>query len=382
MKLVYVLGGNYGANGMGSIITKKINWYAEHTDWEIVALLTESAKGREFYFPLHPSVKVVNFELDFDELDTLPKLQKILRYRSKQKLYKRKFTDFLMEYRPDVVVLAMRREINFLCKIKDGSKKVGELHFCRKIYRVFSHPNMPALLCRLITRMWQEKLIKQIRRLDAFVVLTEEDKAAWGELHNMHVIPNFITRIPALQNACEAKSVMAVGRYTWQKGFDLLLEAWKKVEEKQPGWTLRIIGDGDRTAYENQARALGLQNVMFEGATKDLENRLQDASIFAFSSRYEGFGMVLIEAMAKGLPVVSFACPCGPADIVTDGEDGFLVHDFDTNAFAERLLWLIENEERRREMGQHARDNMHRFLQDDVMRLWMTLFDRLQTDRQ
>lgn len=378
MKLVYVLGGNYDANGMCSIITKKINWYAENTDWEIVALLTESARGREFYFPLHPSVKIVNFELDFDELDVMPKFKKLVRYSKKQKLYKKMFSDFLFSYRPDVVVSAMRREINFLSDIRDGSLKVGELHFCRNTYRVFSHPHLPGFLCRAITRYWQGRLLKQIRRLDAFVVLTDEDRKAWGNVPNIHVIPNFITDIPSVQSSCQNKTVVAVGRYTWQKGFDMLLRAWRKVEEVRQDWQLKIVGAGDSSEYSRLAQELQLKCVEFSGPVKDVNEVFGQSSIMAFSSRYEGFGMVLIEAMACGVPTVSFACPCGPSDIISDGIDGYLVPDFDVDVFAGRLLSLMSADKERIEMGLRARDNMMRFRQVDVMRRWMALFTSFQ----
>lgn len=378
MKLVYVLGGNYDANGMCSIITKKINWYAENTDWEIVALLTESARGREFYFPLHPSVKIVNFELDFDELDVMPKFKKLVRYSKKQKLYKKMFSDFLFSYRPDVVVSAMRREINFLSDIKDGSLKVGELHFCRNTYRVFSHPHLPGFLCRAITRYWQGRLLKQIRRLDAFVVLTDEDRKAWGNVPNIHVIPNFITDKPSVHSSCQNKTVVAVGRYTWQKGFDMLLRAWRKVEDVRQDWQLKIVGAGDSSEYSCLAQELQLKCVEFSGPVKDVNEVFGQSSIMAFSSRYEGFGMVLIEAMACGVPTVSFACPCGPSDIISDGIDGYLVPDFDVDLFAGRLLSLMSADKERIEMGLRARDNMMRFRQVDVMRRWMALFTSFQ----
>lgn len=378
MKLVYVLGGNYDANGMCSIITKKINWYAENTDWEIVALLTESARGREFYFPLHPSVKIVNFELDFDELDVMPKFKKLVRYSKKQKLYKKMFSDFLFSYRPDVVVSAMRREINFLSDIRDGSLKVGELHFCRNTYRVFSHPHLPGFLCRAITRYWQGRLLKQIRRLDAFVVLTDEDRKAWGNVPNIHVIPNFITDIPSVQSSCQNKTVVAVGRYTWQKGFDMLFRAWRKVEDVRQDWQLKIVGAGDSSEYSRLAQELQLKCVEFSGPVKDVNEVFGQSSIMAFSSRYEGFGMVLIEAMACGVPTVSFACPCGPSDIISDGIDGYLVPDFDVDVFADRLLSLMSADKERIEMGLRARDNMMRFRQVDVMRRWMVLFTSFQ----
>lgn len=384
MKVVYVLGGNYDASGMCSVITKKINWLAEHTDWEITALLTESPNGREFYFPIHPSVKIVNFNLNYDELDVMSKFKKIKCYRTKQKQYKRLFTDFLMDYRPDIVVSAMRREVNFLNDIKDGSKKVGELHFCRSTYRIFTHPKLPAFVCRAITRHWQSQLLKQIRKLDAFVVLTDEDRRAWGgeAYQNIHVIPNFIQQMPQQVSSCQNKTVVAVGRYTLQKGFDLLFQAWKKVEEKCPDWHLQIYGAGERAPYQQMADDMKLERVHLNGTTKQVNDVFASASVIAFSSRYEGFGMVLIEAMSCGIPAVSFACPCGPSDIIQDGVDGYLVKDFDVDAFADRLIDLINDNSKRVFMGKLARKNMNRFLEEDIMQTWKTFLEHVAVSAQ
>lgn len=377
MKLVYVLGGNYDASGMCSVITKKINWLAEHTDWEITALLTESPNGREFYFPLHPSVKIVNFELNYDELDTMPKWRKLIHYRRKQRLYKKAFTDFLMENRPDLVVSAMRREINFLTDIKDGSKKIGELHFCRKIYRVFTHRMLPGFVCRAITSYWQSQLLNKIKRLDAFVVLTEEDACAWGDLPNIHVIPNFIERLPTQTSSCSSKNILAVGRYTWQKGFDMLFKAWKKIEDKHPDWNLVVYGSGDRTYYQNLAKSMDLKHVELNGATKDIADVYQRSSFLAFSSRYEGLSMVLIEAMSYGLPVVSFTCPCGPRDVVHDSENGYLVENFDITRFAERMEQMMGDASRRKAMGDQARQETKKLQKEEIMLKWKCLFDKV-----
>lgn len=375
MKIVYVLGGNYDASGMCSVITKKINWLAENTDWEITALLTESPNGRAFYFPLHESVRVVNFHLNYDELDTMPKLKKIFRYRQKQKRYRKMFEEWLMQERPDIVVSAMRREINFLTSFKDGSRKVGELHFCRQTYRVFSNPRLPGFVCRAITRYWQGQLLKQVRKLDAFVVLTEEDRKAWGDLPNMRVIPNFIQSLPEQPTDVGQKVVVAVGRYTEQKGFDLLFNAWQKVEQQDKEWKLMIFGAGERSHYQRLVDEMGLNRVRLNGTVKDVNEAFREGSLMVFSSRYEGFGMVLIEAMACGLPAVSFACPCGPRDIISDVEDGILVENGNTDALAEGLLQLMHDDERRKEMGERARNNMQRFMQEDVMLLWKRLLE-------
>ena len=381
-KIVYIIGGIHAANGMSDVMTRKVNWLAHNTDAELHVVLTERPDLKPFY-ALEPSVKVVNFDLNFDRLDTLPLWRKVLLYRRLTKRYRRLLTDYLMQLRPDVVVSALRRDINFLTEIADGSRKVGELHFARSSYRVFSKPYLPSWFCRAVTRRWQASLTERLRRLDAFVVLSHEDAEAWPELTNIKVIPNSIrnltTRLPLRGERGAGGEVLAAGRYTYQKGFDLLLRSWTKVETAEPTWHLDIYGSGDKMPYETLARELGLKNVTLHGATNDLQDEMQRSSIFAFSSRYEGFGLALAEAMACGCAVVSYACPCGPRDIVSDGEDGLLVEKVgDTDAFAEALLRLMRDDALRQRLATAAVVSARRFSEDNIMQQWEALFADLQ----
>lgn len=369
-RILYVLGGNSSANGMSAVISQKMNYLATHTDYELTALLTEPLNN-PMYYPLHETIKVINFNINFDELDTMPIYKKVWYYRIKQKEYKRMFTDLLMKEKYDIVVSAMRREINFLTDVKDGSKKVGELHFCRVCYRIFNASFLPRFINKYITRLWQNKLIKQIKQLDKFVVLSQEDADAWGNTSNMVVIHNPIKEYPSVTSNCENKKVIAVGRYTWQKGFDMLIQAWRIVDIKHPDWELHIYGFGDNKAYQELAG----QGVFCHGVVKDIYDKYRESSIFAFSSRYEGFGLVLAEAMSCGIPAVSFACPCGPKDIITN--DGILVEPGNIEEFADGLCKLIEDETLRKEMGKNGHLNMRRFEETAIMKKWIDLFDNL-----
>ena len=369
-KILYVLGGNYSANGMSAVITQKMNFLAENTDYELTALMTE-APDKPMYYALNPNIKIVNFNINFDNLDTMPIYKKIWYYKKKQSHYKHEFAKLLLQEHYNIVVSAMRREINFLTEIKDGSKKIGELHFNRNIYRVFNSSLFPQIINRTITSYWQNKLIRTIKKLDKFIVLSKEDAEAWGHLENIEIISNPIKKCSLQASSCHNKKVIAVGRYTWQKGFDLLIKAWKLVDAKHPDWELHIYGSGDKENYQK----LTEHGVFCHGAVKDIYSKYMESSIFVFSSRYEGFGLALAEAMSCGLPAVSFACPCGPKDIITN--DGFLVEPNDITNFADNICKLIENENLRKEMGGNARKNMKRYEENTIMQHWLLLFKHL-----
>ena len=376
-KIVYVVGGLYAPNGMSMVLSQKINYLAEHTDYDLYVILTENPE-KQFFYQLPEKVHVTNFNINFDELDTMPLWKKMHHYNKTQTKYKQMFTDYLMEVKPDITVSAMRREINFLHSIPDRSLKVGELHFNRNSYRVFYKRFFPSFVNKAITHWWQSKLIADIKRLNRFIVLSEEDKKEWKELTNIQIIHNPLIKYPEKTSPCTAKKVIAAGRYTEQKGFDLLIEAWLKVFEKHPDWELYIYGSGDNKSFQKIVDEKGLGNTIHcEEAVKNIYDKYMESSIFAFSSRYEGFGLVLAEAMSCGIPAVSFACPCGPRDIITDGEDGFLVEKESTEQLAYKICYLIEHEDIRKEMGKKAHINMQRFKEDTIMQQWIELFNSL-----
>ena len=224
--------------------------------------------------------------------------------------------------------------------------------------------------------MWMNQLLSILKKLEKFVVLTNEDREKWIELDNVICIHNPSTFRATCTSDCEAKRILAIGRYTYQKGFDLLLPAWKKVSENHPDWQLVIYGDGKRAEYQKQADALGLnrENCRLEGTTTQVAKEMASSSAFVLSSRYEGMPMVLGEAMACGIPPVSFTCPCGPRDIITDREDGLLVENGNIDQLAEKLDFIITNREIRKQMGEKAVVNVHRFDLENIMQKWDDLF--------
>ncbi len=251
-KIVYVVGGLLSPNGMSQVLSQKINYLAKHTDYELYMILTEKAE-EPWYYEISPKVKFVNFDINFDELDTMHILKKIWFYCKKQKRYKKMFTNYLMNIRPDITVTACRREINFINDIKDGSKKVGEIHFNKSNYRQINKKYLPTFLNKMISEIWINKFVKEIKRLDKFIVLSEEDKKEWKGINKIQVINNPIAKYPSSYSDCRKKRAIAVGRYTRQKGFDLLIDAWKDVEKKHTDWYLDIFGTGDNNTYQQYA---------------------------------------------------------------------------------------------------------------------------------
>lgn len=375
LKIVYVTPALYMAGGVERVLTLKANYFAEHFGYDITIILTEG-KDKPLFYPLSDKISVVNLNIGFEELWTCSFIKKIFVYLRKQRQFKKALTCELMRLRPDITISLLRREINFINDIRDGSRKIGELHVNRANYRNFE-ANDSNFIKNLFAKFWMYSLVLKLKQLDQFVVLTEEDKKAWAELHNISVIPDPLSFYPTQNSPLKEKRVIAVGRYVYQKGFDLLLQAWTIIEKQYPEWKLAVFGDGNRTPYEKQMKELGIDDnrCHLYGPTTDIQQEYVNSSIFAFSSRFEGFGMVLVEAMACGLPVVSFDCPCGPKDIVKDGEDGLLVKAGNVDALASSLSQLMSDESLRQSMSKNGLKNVQRFRIEQIAEQWRCIFE-------
>ena len=392
-KIVFCTPALYSAGGVERVVSYKASYFAEQLGYDVAIIVTEGW-GRVCYFPLSNKVKVINFELGFEELWKASFIKKAYLYLTKQRRYKRLLKAELMRIRPDITISMLRREIKFLTDIPDGSKKIGELHVNRANYRNFEANDSNGLK-RLFARFWMKSLVGRLKRLDQLVVLTDKSKDSWRELSNVTVIPDPITievNSEKVKSEKCAKRVITIGRYAYQKGYDLLLQAWAEVMQREKGkvnsekfaaagngeeWTLDIHGQGDQTDYRQLMTELGIDTdrCHLNGPVEDVVKVYQDSSIFVLSSRFEGFGLVLIEAMACGLPVVSFDCPAGPDEIITDGVDGFLVPSGDVHALAEKLMALMSDENLRKRLGQHARQTAQRYDMAVLADQWTALFD-------
>ena len=374
MKIVYCVAELCHIGGIGRIVTDKANYLVER-GYEIFLITAEQA-GRPDYYPLNNRVKRFDMGVNYSENRTI--LGKLFAYPFKKRKHRQKLDSLLKSIQPDIVISTMGNEVFFLYKLKDRSKKILEIHFARG-YRLMEKRSLLWYLID-IYRTWQEDRV--VTKYSRFVTLTEEDKKNW-KCENIVAIPNIVNLNKKVKAPLESKQIISVGRLVFQKGFDRLIDAWALVYAQYPDWTLNIYGNGNlKSQLEQQIVRLGLQKViLIHDPVSNIEDKYVNSSGLVLSSRYEGFGLVLIEAMSCGVPIVSYSCPCGPKDIIDDGIDGFLVDEGDVSGLANAIVRLIEDDAYRKKMGEAAIHKSSNYLPDAVMNKWIQLFEQVLKEK-
>ena len=305
MKIYYIYTAIVTKGGADRIIAEKANWLAEH-GYEIT-IVTDTQLGRKPAFPLSPKVKLIDLAIDFSKEYGHNFLIRIYQYYKLMHQYRREVEALLMKDRPEIVITTLGRDISFITKIKDGSVKIGEAHTTKHFIRNFHLLEQSNTLLKYLTKYFRWSMNRQVRKLDALVVLTKEHKLDWGNKMPVYVIPNMLPFYPDQVSSCENKQAIMVGRYNNAKGYNYLIEAWKIVNQKHPDWIINVFGSGENEEdVRRKIHEYGLQDVIImNNPTDHIVEEYQKSSIYVMSSVYEGFALVLLEAMACGVPCVS-----------------------------------------------------------------------------
>jgi glycosyltransferase involved in cell wall biosynthesis len=372
--------------GMGGTIRSNLNLarhLAEH-GYEVEIISVGRHRDAPFFGAFHPRVRVFSLEDKRGNARVRP-LQRLLRTRSSVFMHPSDRTAPGNNLWTDLqLVRRLRRKCGFLITTRPGLNLVA------------AELDPPGLILVGTEQMHLDHHVDDLRRamprlyprLDVIAVLTERDGQSYAELLNGGVrivrIPNTVREDMGPARAdLSATVAFAAGRLTPQKGYDMLIPAWAQVVARHPEWRLRICGDGkDRGKLEALIREHGMeQAISLEGPARDIATDMERTSIFVLSSRHEGLPLVLLEAMSKGMAVVSFDCPTGPADVIEDRRNGLLVPPRDVDALAAAMIEMIEDEQLRRRCADGAIETARGYRMDAVGPRWEALLRELWESR-
>ena len=362
MKIVYLIHSLYSAGGMEMILTSKANWLCNRPDIEIW-IVTSHMAGRKLYFPLDSRIHLVDANVNESVFG---------------RIYRKRLQRILKSIEPDVTVSMCGRDLFQMLRCSDTGARIAEYHFLHDKFRL-KYPRRP------VYARWRTKeLNAAFAKCNALVVLSDYDLAFYRDImpepEKVHKIGNIVSSPLNSKSELNQKRFICVGRLSPEKNFGDAIKIWKFVSGKQPDWRLDIYGEGrERRNLEKLIKSEGLSGIVsLKGSCSSIMDEYARSSGLLVTSRYEGFGLIVVEAASCGVPVVAYSCPGGLTELVKDGRDGFLVREGDIEAAADRIIKLIENDNLRGEMGINAIEKAHDYYPESIMNQWLELFNSLK----
>ena len=381
MKVVYVIDSLASKGGAERIISEKMSYLADHFDYDVTVVTCYQPASLANVYPVSGNVKQINLSIPYYSQYRVGYPKRLFIKWSYYRRLRRQLREIIEKVDPDILVGVSYFKADVLCKIKCKAAKVIEAHEAR-LFSLKLDGNDSSPFLRTWVRLNGKRYFRDVEKYaDVVVTLTQGDAKLWENARRVEIIPNFSAMSINRFSPCTEKRVIAAGRLEWQKGYDLMFEAWKHVEKKHPDWKLDIFGVGrlEKTLKEQLASS-GMKTVTIIPFTPNISEEYAKSSICVLSSRFEGFSLVLLEAMRHGVPVVSFDCPFGPSEVLEDGKCGFIVPLEDVTALADKLCVLIEDESLRKQFSNAALDRAKTFDVDKIMLRWKKLFEELQKE--
>jgi len=379
MRIVYTYPAFINVGGADKIIINKANYLADKFGYEVY-LITDSQNGLKPFFHVSDKVRMIDLGINFYQQYQYTPLKRLWVYQTLMSKYKREMKRVLADIRPDILISTFTRDAKLVGLYKQYAKAtIAEVHTTKSNIRALPELRRKGFPYTLLAFYMEHQLNNSAKQYDELIVLNTLEEELWKPVRKVRIINNAVQIYPKEQNTLTAKSVIFVGRAEYEKGPDRLIEVWRIVAQKHPDWTVRMFCTGSMLdGLKAKVKEYSIeQQVLFMPATKDMEREYMNSAMCLMTSRFEGFPVVLQEAMGCGLPCLSFNCPSGPRHIITDQEDGYLVENGNIEAMADKVCELIENEGLRRQLGLNAKQNIARYSEEKIMGQWKELFEQL-----
>jgi len=360
-KLLYITTNLDNTGGVARILSVKLNYLVQKYDYNIFVINTNK-KSNTFFYSFSEQIKFYFLETKLTSLKNIFK-------------YKKELNTLINEVRPDIIINCDNGLKGSLASyfIKYKAILIYESHGSKNI-------NVATFKERFKIKLSNFILDRSINKYNKFIVLNNFEKDFWKS-SKILTIPNPIWfELPKNTKELVDNIVVAVGRHSYEKRYDRLIKIWKEVIKEHPNWILKIYGEkNEDIQIEKDINKLNIaDNVIICTPVKNIQNVYLNASLLLNTSSSEAFGLVIIEAMAYGLPVIAFNNISGPKSIISTNENGFLIDENDINKYIEKTKLLISNQSLRQQMGVNAKNSLKRFELQSIMKLWHNLFQSIQ----
>ena len=379
MRIVYVTETMVSSGGTEKMLSEKASYLVDVFGYDVTIISCTQIAGQANTFPLSQNVKQINLAIPYYRQYHYGYPKRLLVKWETNQALKKLLTKTFHQIDPDIVIGVARFAADIVTTIKCRAKKIIECHEARPFIMADMEGNR-TLVSRLYTNLIMKKRYFRMieRHADVVVTLTEGDSHLWKKARHLEVIPNFSTMAVSRMADYKNKRVIAVGRLSAEKGYDRLLKIWKRVSPQHQDWSLEFFGDGKlHHMLTNMIHDLQLLNVTINPPTPHISEEYSKSAICVMTSHFEGFPLVLLEAIRHGLPCIAFDCPFGPASIIKDGICGYLIEDNDIEQYAQKLSLLMDQEDIWKSLSKEAIKRGEDFSVETVMNRWRQLFEDL-----
>ena len=379
MRIVYVTETMVSSGGTEKMLSEKASYLVDVFGYDVTIISCTQIAGQANTFPLSQNVKQINLAIPYYRQYHYGYPKRLLVKWETNQALKKLLTKTIHQIDPDIVIGVARFAADIVTTIKCRAKKIIECHEARPFIMADMEGNR-ALVSRLYTNLIMKKRYFRMieRHADVVVTLTEGDSHLWKKARHVEVIPNFSTMAVSTMACYKNKRVIAVGRLSAEKGYDRLLKIWKRVSPQHQDWSLEFFGDGKlHHMLTNMIHDLQLLNVTINPPTPNISEEYSKSAICVMTSHFEGFSLVLLEAIRHGLPCIAFDCPFGPASIIKDGICGYLIEENSIEQYAQKLSLLMDQEDIWKSLSKEAIKRGEDFSVETVMNRWRQLFEDL-----
>lgn len=381
INIMYFIPSLVNSGGMERVLTEKVNYLSRKNKYNIFIVTTDMDEKQKPFFNLNNEIKLIHLSYFYHRNVSESFLKKSIRTLKLNKIYKDEIQSLVKKHLINICISMGGKELEFLGNIKLECVLIYESHFNKNFRSSFLFANgKNNFLWQIVGKLRDTQHNYQAKKMNKIIVLTEKNLSDWKKItQNVEIIsnPSPLTKqeneLPNLQS----KRAIAIGKLDAQKGFDMLIPAWKKVYESFPDWKLDIFGVGE---MEEDLKKIIESNqlstaIKLAGQTRNIKSELLNSSFFVLSSRFEGLPMVLIESITCGLPIVAFDCETGPREIIKNNDCGILVENGNINELANTMKKIIADEELRKKLSTNAIEKSKKYEISNIMNKWEKLFD-------